>query len=448
MTSSSTARRPGIIAGALLAAGLLAAAPSAGAQAPSNDTRWQGWIGCWQPLDAALAPDDGGAPVTCIVPATGASAVELATVVDGKVVSRDRIDASGTRRDVTRDGCTGWEQATWAADGRRVFLSSSLACPGGLDRTSSGVIAMSAEGEWLDVQGITAGGNSGVQVVRYGDVGLPEGLPTDIAAAVRQATSGRSLALAARTSAAAPIDTRDVAEAVKLVDAAVVQAWITERRQGFDLDAKELVALADAGIPERVIDVMVALSYPTRFALAPTNGQRTVRQPGQPHVIESPDDRDLRRPSLGMRAYGDPFYDSAFYSPYGYSRYGYRYGMSRYGYGYSPYGYSPYGYSPYNSGYGWYTGGGPVVIIRDPGSGNTGSGNTGASNGRVVNGRGYTRGDRTTESGTGRTAAPRSEPTTGSSRTNTRDTGSSSGSSSSGSGESTTPTRTAKPRNP
>jgi hypothetical protein len=437
-------------AGTILVAGLLSAgAVRAEAQGTSADSRWQPWIGCWQTIDTPREANDSTAPVTCVIPAGTPSAVDIATVVDGKLVSRDRIDADGAQRASTKDGCTGWERAQWAADGRRVFLSSNYSCPGGLDRASSGVVALSAGGEWLDVQGITAGGNTGVQVVRYEPVTAPASLPREIAAAVAQATPARSLAQAARTAAAAPIDTRDVTEAVGIVEPVVVQAWLTERRQGFQLDAKELVALSKAGVPGGVIDVMVALSYPTRFAVAPT-----ATQPGQPHVIQSPEDRPLRRPSVGLSTYDDLRYG---YSPYGYSRYGYQYGRSRLDYGFSPYGYgySPYGYgySPYGGSYGWYSGAGPVVIIRDP---NTG-GSSGASNGRVVNGRGYTRGEQA--SGSGRTASPRSPSIDTDTRARTNEAsssrgGSSSGSSSSGSsssgggGEGSGATRTAKPRTP
>jgi len=48
---------------------------------------------------------------------------------------------------------------------------------------------------------------------------------------------------------------------------------VIERAEPFTLDAKRLIALADAGVPSGVIDLMVALSYPQAFAINPAARQ-------------------------------------------------------------------------------------------------------------------------------------------------------------------------------
>jgi hypothetical protein len=412
------------IAAGALAAGLLSLLPlaSVAAQAGNPDPRWQAWLGCWQPAPAASVPAVGGpAPglgeVVCVTSAAGTSAVDVVTVADGKIVARERVEATGQRRESEKEGCAGWERAEWSPDAERVYLRSEYRCAGGVQRTSSGLLAMSPAGEWLDVQSVTAGANSGVRVTRYREAPAGVTLPAELTAAVQ----GRTLAVStARAAAAAPIATSDVVEAVRHVDAPVVEAWLAERGQGFAVDGKGLVALADAGVPGRVIDMMVALSYPKTFAVNPSSREGELR----PTVDSGPVARDYA--TDGRRG------PVVFVDPYGFSSYGY----SPFGWNaYSPYGGYPYGYPyGYGSAYGWYPGGGPVIVIRDPNGGSPAL----ARRGRAVKGRGYTRGDDGSDDG------PQAEP-----RSSTRErpsAGADRGSGASGGGASSRPIRTAKPR--
>jgi hypothetical protein len=159
-----------------------------------------------------------------------------------------------------------------------------------------------------------------------------------------------------------------VIEASRAVAPAVVQAWLLERGQAFSLDAAELVRLADAGVPARVTDAMVAVSNPEVFAVA--------RPEVQPRDRRLADDDDV----VGRRIY---VYMDPSYSPYGwgYAPYGY-------GYGYGRYGYSPLGYGGgygYNSGLYGYPGYLPPVVILNPGEAQ--------ARGHAVKGRGYTQTD-------------------------------------------------------
>ena len=174
-----------------------------------------------------------------------------------------------------------------------------------------------------------------------------------------------------------------------------------ERRDGFALDARQIVALEKAGVPTMVIDVMVALSYPNYFALdrsrvAGATRTDDVAEGGGGRVID---------------LYGwDPFYT--------YDRYG------RYGYGYG--------------GGGWYYGNRPVVIVRQPGGDAEVD-----SHGRVVKGRGYVPGSRRERPSSG-ASSDRAGSSGSSGSGGSASSGSSGGSSSkqpsSGSG------RTAKPK--
>ena len=413
----------------------LALAPAAlAAQETPADARWQAWIGCWQPVSAPDMP--ASSAVVCVVPA-GAQAVDLVSIASRAVERRERVDAGGQPQPSAREACAGTERARWSEDGRRVFLRSEHTCDG-TRFGATGVMALAPSGEWIDVRGVSmAGGPADVRVRRFRPLLDPTLLPDDVLAEVNAAVAARPMVRAAVVAAAsAEVGTAQVVEASKDVDAAVVEAWLVERGEGFTLDAKRLVALADAGVPERVIDVMVALSYPKKFAI-----DRTSRD------AKSVPDTARRRvtDTLGLRDYGlgqraaycnsgllPPTYCND-YTTFGYSAYGY----NRYGYnGLDPWGLNPYGYG---YGYGYY-GQRPVVVVRDPA--------TAQPQGRAVNGKGYTRGG----SSGGETATPRSTSSGSSSsgsadRSTTRSSGSSSGGSTkSSSGSGTSTGRTAKPR--
>lgn len=378
--------------GALLSLALLLRTSPAGAQDVSPDPRWQAWIGCWQPVDAQLQP----APQVCVTAAPGTSAVDITTRVDGEVVSRVHVEASGERRAVERDGCTGWESARWSAVGTRVYLRADVTCAGGVRKRSEGMMAMTSGGRWLDLRGVSVAAEArmGVRVQRFEDAAGAAAGPERLAAGAR-------------------LTTDDVIDASRALDPAILEAWLVERGDGLTLDAKRLAAMADAGVPAAVIDLVVAVSFPRMFVVS-----RTTRE------------ADARR--------GDSTYSGAAGAP-GYAGVSYAYDCLRYAWSYYSsqvcdydyYRYAPYGWNSWVPA-GYYTGS-PVVIVV--GGGSTG----GAGHGRVVKGQGYRQG----AAGTDTPAIP--APATGT-FSGSGGTGASAGASSSGS--SSGGTRTAHPRPP
>jgi hypothetical protein len=422
MQTRTWGNRAAAAASAALAAFVLMAASAAAngvsAQANQADARWQPWLGCWEPAGFA---EGRSSHMLCVLPVEGSPAVELATVDSGRVLARERLVANGEQMKSDESGCTGWKSAEWSPDGQQLYLKSDFECGGGLHRTASGIFAMAPGGVWLNVQRISANDGSGVRVVHYRSASAPDVLRDELA----RVTAERELVLStARAAAAGSVSLQDVISASRAVDPGVVEAWLIVRREKFSVDSKQLVQLADAGVPSRVIDAMVALSYPKAFAIAGTSD--IGMQSGE--VAMQPEE------SNGRTIYSTMMY------PYGYGSYGF--GLSPFDYYYSPFGYSPYGYSPYGFGYGygWYPVAGPVVIIKNPHV------NTPA-HGRVVNGRGYVRGGQSGSDGNSRGSVPRRSGNDGASTSGSSSRGGSSVSSpSSGSGSSTG--RTAKPRKP
>ncbi|MGH7714119.1 MAG: hypothetical protein ACREOG_22755, partial [Gemmatimonadaceae bacterium] len=256
-----------LMGGTSFMAGLMVlSSATAAAQNVAADLRWQAWLGCWEAVEpeSTLAIGATKKPLICVIPTDEAGAVEIATVVADSIALRQRIEATGAQRQMSKDGCTGWERAQWSANGARVYLRSSYSCPGGLTRSSNGIMAVSSAGEWLDVQGVVAGTTVGVRVVRYRDVTDAVSLPSEVAVALK----GRAPTMNdARIVAASALTTDDVVEASRFIDPGVVQTWLAETGQGFAVDAKQLIELEKSGVSPRVIDVMVALSYPNVFAL-------------------------------------------------------------------------------------------------------------------------------------------------------------------------------------
>lgn len=441
--------------GCLLLAGA-SIAGTANAQVP--DSRWMPWLGCWTSSDTRVTGiTTGGSTsgVVCVVPASSGPGVVVATIANGMVVHSERMNATGAHTPKTLENCPGWESATWSADGHRLLLRSEFVCDRNLTVKGSGIFAISGDGEWLQVQGSTVGRNASAYVVRYHAAGLElantaaAGQLNDSTPARLVVTTGTGLATrSARFAAGEPVRPDAVLEVTQQIEGPVAEAWVNEIGQRFTVEGKELVRLADAGMPSKMIDLLVALSYPDRFVLqrnaivsTPRLGGGSGSGAGVGSVYTGAYDR---RWDCGygnrMLAYG--YYgDSCYPGYYGLSGYGYGgYGYGAYGYGGYPY--NGYGYGSYGNGY--YGGQQPIIIVpRNP---------EGDQHGRAVNGAGYTRGS-STPARTGNTAPDRTpSSSSGSSAGSSGSSGSSTPSSTpssapSSSGSSSEP-RTAQPRVP
>ena len=115
----------------LAAIAIVVVASPAAAQSTAR-SNWQGFLGCW--TAAAIGESYGSAqfsaPLVCITPTSNADVVELSTIAESKVVSTERIDASGAPSSLDMKDCTGTKSARWSRDQRRVFLKSEMTCGG------------------------------------------------------------------------------------------------------------------------------------------------------------------------------------------------------------------------------------------------------------------------------------------------------------------------------
>ena len=363
------------------------------------DSRWTPWLGCWDlvienardgsPADDLPRPQRGSTtrgdlrPRVCVEPAEAGGATFRTTIGDRTPIVQT-IVADGSTRPIAETDCTGSQSAEWSRDGLRIFSRAELTCKGEAGpRRVSGLGILGANGTWIDVQSIVVDGRDTYRVRRY------RRQDTTATTAARQ--PGRALTF------------DDVKEASTKVTPHALEAALVETGASFALSSQRLIELDEARVPEQVIDLMVALSYPKRFVV-----ERTAR------VDVGPGPIGIDPFALG--AFGYPLWSDGFglYSPF-YGPYS--------SYYYSPFAYRYLGYNPYFN----FGGGGFAVI--DPGGGG-GAPNRPSGSGRVVDGLGYTRVRPREPESTAATQIPGSPGASGASASSS--SGSSSGGSSSG----------------
>jgi hypothetical protein len=251
---------------------LVAAASSGAAQYPSStqpapaqyaaqsgrsglDPRWTPWIGCWQADTTAGYADPSQSLYTCVVPIAGTTGVQQLTIARGKVTGRRRLIANGANNSFDENGCRGTRAVEWASTGRRVYIHSNYTCDVGLAGTSSGVLAITSTGNWLEVETVHAGQGLIEHVDQWRDAGMPSSLPSEV---FNSLESRRMTSTTARASAAAPLTVADVIDALHHVDSSAVRTLIVASGQQFSLNGNEVAALFRANVPRGVLQAMVA----------------------------------------------------------------------------------------------------------------------------------------------------------------------------------------------
>lgn len=219
------------------------------------DPRWAPWLGCWQADAAALRSDPASVSVTCVVPLAGTSGVQQVSITRGAIVSRRRFVADGRPISFDENGCSGTRTVEWALKSRRVYMRSNYKCNVGLVGTSSAVLSLTSNGDWLAVENVRAGQGSIEHVDHWYDAGIPAGLPAEI---VSTLNVNRLAISTARGTAALALGVDDVLDALRYVEPATVRSWIVASGQQFSLTGDEVATLTRANVPRAVLQAMVA----------------------------------------------------------------------------------------------------------------------------------------------------------------------------------------------
>ena len=133
---------------------------------------------------------------------------------------------------------------------------------------------MTSVSTWVDIQIVDTGTREQIEVRRYTPVP-----PTE-----RDALLGSTFVLPldpgeirqARRESAVSLTIADVMEASQKTPPRVVETLLVETEPQLVLDGAALIALDEMGINARVIDLLVALSYPERFVVERRDRRRVV----------------------------------------------------------------------------------------------------------------------------------------------------------------------------
>jgi hypothetical protein len=250
---------------------LLAAGPASAQQtAASTDARWQPWVGCWQLLDESVQDESdvsaeqvatGGAAArpsrassgtrVCVAPAAGG--VTMTTLIGTQRALEETVVADAAPHSIVDAECKGTKRSEWSKTGHRLYTTAEISCADQSPRKVSSLTMMGGGPTWIDVQMIDVDDRKSIRVRKFhpvADAGYPR------AALVAPFVGETSWTL------------EDIKEASAKLAPETVQAALVELRSGFNLTAKQLVSLADAGVSDSVIDLMIALSYPKKFVVS------------------------------------------------------------------------------------------------------------------------------------------------------------------------------------
>lgn len=238
---------------------------------------WSLLAGCWSAAAAVEdAPAAGTAVMLCVLPVEDDRlAADFVSFEKGQEIRRSRIVADGVRRDFGSGICAGRESARFSLDGAQVLLSGEIRCDSQTDRRTSGIISLTEAGRLLQVSG---GDESRGDVrFRYHQRVAPDVVPEPARAllsvlAAPEAPYGTGLDAAFSTSSLT-----DLASAVSVP---VTEIWLAaiaaDAASPVVAPADYVQALADAGVPDRVRTLLVALADPAAWRVSLTSSGATV----------------------------------------------------------------------------------------------------------------------------------------------------------------------------
>jgi hypothetical protein len=224
----------------------------------------------------------------------------IRTFVDDQMVLEDRVAADGQRHTPREPGCQGWQLEEWSSSGRRLITSAESTCAApGIVRLS-GFSTITSDDRWVDVQAVTSGSRAGMRVRSFRRALGP--MPTMLAGQAQPRRSG-----------VGPMTLDEVKEASAKLSPFVLEAAIAETRVEFVANARSLLALADAGVSRRVIDLIVALDFPDRFVIMRASPGRPWSRAGLRVEKVDPIVAGAYVPFAYLYAYGEEFwYDPGF----------------------------------------------------------------------------------------------------------------------------------------
>ena len=246
------------------------------------DPAWLPWLGCWEPTTAAVSDpmiEDTGRDVVCVAPRLDRLGVNLTTYMGSQVIAQNTVIADGRKRTLPEADCRGTQIASWSADGHRLYSSVMATCANENEYSLVGLNLLVKGGHWIELQSVSFdNGDHRELVVRQysqadspkilGSTSLePRSLSSPDCDRLPSSVMARRYPRCEVDFGFTLLDVDDILEASDRVPVEVVEAAILESNSLFSLDGDALIRLAEAGVDEQIIDLMVAISYPNEFVV-------------------------------------------------------------------------------------------------------------------------------------------------------------------------------------
>ena len=223
------------------------------------DARWLPWLGSWRLVSNRVNADESSLKKEyslTITPGSKADSVIMKGNQDDKVLVEEEIIADGLRHPLKDEKCPGYYVYSWSETGKRLLFNSESNCPGDTHRRISGMSIIDENRDWLDIQLLQSGGEKAVSIRKYRNI--------DNASV----TSGRfnpDKITISRIAAGRNFSIDEIIELSSKVEPEVIEAALLELREPFPINSRELVRLSDSGVNPRIVDLMVAFTFPGKF---------------------------------------------------------------------------------------------------------------------------------------------------------------------------------------
>jgi len=367
------------------------------------DARWFPWIGSWQLLSNKVNTKESSSEkeyLLTITPGSSENSIIMKGYRGDEILVEEEMIADGLRHPLKDKKCSGYYMYSWSETGKRLLLESESNCPGDPQSRISGMSIIDDNRDWLDIQLLQKGTDKNVSIRKYRNIDSDDSV-----------ISGRfnpGQISISRIAAGKNFSISEIIELSSKVEPEVLEVALLEIRKPFPINSKQLVNLSDSGVNSRVIDLMVAFSFPDKFTVE----QETISLARANEMTGQMSRYNDFRNIYLYYPYDYPFLPWHWTSYYPYWSYGYGYSYLGWYLMDGSYYYPLWTYPPIY----YYGGGGEPV--RDGGT--------------MIKGRGYTRIDSGNSGSSSRRARPRIAPSMRSAPVRSSSSSSSGGGSSSG----------------
>ena len=238
------------------------AAESADTESYENfDARWYPWVGSWSMVSDRTNKNESllnNEYYITLSPGKDGSTIIMKGHQDEKVIVKEELIADGLKHPLNDKKCSGYYKYTWSENGKRLLLESESSCPGDPLRKISGMSFIDENNDWLDIQFMENEKEKAVSIRKYrvidgDDVVFGRLNPGKVRMA--RIDAGRSFSI------------DEIKELSTRLETEVIEAALLELRKPFPVDSNTLADLSDSGVPSRITDLMVALSFPDKFTV-------------------------------------------------------------------------------------------------------------------------------------------------------------------------------------